>query len=189
MAARALGSIPTRGWIGLRAVGARIARPGRVSGLSWRVRWLRKAICTAAPPKAPLCKGPQGSAACGRASDRSGPAATCLGGPQRGPGRFRGNPEVSRQSRDGGDQNHRSPRALWRSAVPNNPSVSLRLTAPLTQGSLFCAARRRVHIASARQRIRCAARAAASRPYGSEAHFFTIHSTAAPLRTTLRLVS
>ena len=60
---------------------------------------------------------------------------------------------------------------------------------PLTQGSLFCAARRRVHIASARQRIRCAARAAASRPYGSEAHFFTIHSTAAPLQTTLRLVS
>ena len=48
---------------------------------------------------------------------------------------------------------------------------------PLTQGSLFCAARRRVHIASARQRIRCAARATDSRPYGSEAHFFTIHSS------------
>ena len=37
-------------------VGARIARPRRVSGLSWRVQWLRKAVCTTAP-KAPLCKG------------------------------------------------------------------------------------------------------------------------------------
>ncbi len=30
--------------------------PCRVSGLSWRARWLREAVCTAAP-KAPLCKG------------------------------------------------------------------------------------------------------------------------------------
>ena len=28
------------------------------SGLLWRERWLRKADCTTAPPKAPLCKGP-----------------------------------------------------------------------------------------------------------------------------------
>ena len=41
----------------------------------------------------PCVKGPQGSAACGRTSDRSGPAATCLGGPQRGPGRLSGNPD------------------------------------------------------------------------------------------------
>ena len=39
------------------AIGARIARPCRFSGLSWRVQWLRKTVCTAAP-KAPLCKGP-----------------------------------------------------------------------------------------------------------------------------------
>ena len=38
------------------AVGARIARPCRFSGLSWRARRLRKTVCTAAP-KAPLCKG------------------------------------------------------------------------------------------------------------------------------------
>ena len=37
--------------------------------------------------------GPQGSAACGRASDRSGPAAACLGGPLRGPGGLSGNPD------------------------------------------------------------------------------------------------
>ena len=56
------------------------------------------------------------------------------------------------------------------------PSWPKAMTPPLTQGSLFCAARRRVHIASARQRIRCAARATDSRPYGSEAHFFPLHS-------------
>ena len=38
--------------------------------------------------------------------------------------------EVARRSRDGGDQNLRGPAAY-------NPSVSLRLTAPFTQGSLF----------------------------------------------------
>ena len=37
--------------------------------------------------------GLQGSAACGRKSDRSSPAAACLGGPQRGPGRLSGNPD------------------------------------------------------------------------------------------------
>ena len=50
----------------------------------------------------PCVKGPQGSAACGRTSDRSGPAATCLGGPQRGPGRLSGNPELSAARLTGG---------------------------------------------------------------------------------------
>ena len=44
--------------------------------------------------------------------------------------------EVARRSRDGGDQKRRGPAAY-------NPSVSLRLTAPFTQGSLFL--RRREH--------------------------------------------
>ena len=44
--------------------------------------------------------------------------------------------EVARRSRDGGDQK-------WRGPAAYNPSVSLRLTAPFTQGSLFL--RRREH--------------------------------------------
>ncbi len=44
-----------------------------------------------------LRRGPQGSAASGGRSDRSGWAATCLGGPQRGPGRLSGNP-VAREA-------------------------------------------------------------------------------------------
>ena len=50
----------------------------------------------------PCVKGPQGSAACGGRSDRSGPAAACLGGPQRGPPRLRGNPELSAARLTGG---------------------------------------------------------------------------------------
>ena len=52
-------------------------------------------------PSLPLRGGPQGSAACGRISDRSGWAATCLGGLQRGPGRPSGNPGA-RLHHDGG---------------------------------------------------------------------------------------
>ena len=57
-----------------------------------------------APPhqRPPCVKGPQGSAACGRTSDRSGPAAACLGGPQRGPGRLSGNPGLSAARLTGG---------------------------------------------------------------------------------------
>ena len=43
--------------------------------------------------------------------------------------------EVARRSRDGGDQKRRGPEAY-------NPSVSLRLTAPFAQGSLFSQASR-----------------------------------------------
>ena len=43
--------------------------------------------------------------------------------------------EVARRSRDGGDQK-------WRGPAAYNPSVSLRLTAPFTQGSLFSQASR-----------------------------------------------
>ena len=53
-----------------------------------------------APLSLPSRGGPQGSAASGGRSDRSGWAATCLGGPQRGPGRLSGNPGA-RRSRDG----------------------------------------------------------------------------------------
>mgnify|MGYP006069503107 CR=1 FL=1 len=69
---------------------------------------MRKAFF-AAHPKAPCVKGPQESAACGGCGDLKPP----LG--DQG--------EVARRSRDGGDQNRRPPQALWRSAVPNNPSV------------------------------------------------------------------
>ena len=71
------------------------------SGLSRRVRSLRGPY---APPhqRPPCVKGPQGSAACGRTSDRSGPAAACLGGPQRGPGRLSGNPGLSAARLTGG---------------------------------------------------------------------------------------
>ena len=50
----------------------------------------------------PCVKGPQGSAACGGRSDRSGPAAACLGGPRCGPPRLRGNPELSAARLTGG---------------------------------------------------------------------------------------
>ena len=48
----------------------------------------------------PLRGGPQGSAASGGRSDRSGWAATCLGGLRSCPGRLSGNPGA-RRSRDG----------------------------------------------------------------------------------------
>ena len=82
-------------------VGARIARPCREAASRER-----RGGCTRpyAPPhqRPPCVKGPQGSAACGRASDRSGPAAACLGGPQRGPGRLSGNPGLSAARLTGG---------------------------------------------------------------------------------------
>ena len=53
-------------------------------------------------PRLPCVRGPQRSAASGRRSDRSGPAAAGLGGPQRGSGRLGGNLELSAARLTGG---------------------------------------------------------------------------------------
>ena len=74
-------------------VGARIARPRREAAFHERCDSCEKPVHTTAPQRPPCVKGPQGSAASGRTSDRSDWAAACLGGPQRGPGRLSGNPD------------------------------------------------------------------------------------------------
>ena len=123
-------------------VGACIARPCREAASRER-----RGGCTRpyAPPhqRPPYVKGPQGSAACGRTSDRSGPAAACLGGPQRGPGRLSGTPGLSAARLTGG--------------LSTPPA--LRATSPYTGEALGRPVRRRRPGVAAR-------RAADSRPYG-----------------------
>ncbi len=83
-------------------VGARIARPRREAAFHERCDSCEKPVHTTAPQRPPCAKGPQGSAACGRTSDRSDWAAACLDGPQRGPSRLSGNPELSAARLTGG---------------------------------------------------------------------------------------
>ena len=101
------------------------------------------------PPhqRPPCVKGPQGSAACGRTSDRSGWAAACLGGPQRGPGRLSGNPELSAARLTGG--------------LSTPPTRLRRATSPYT-GEAFSAAFDGNPQAPAPKRTRDA------RPYGGD---------------------
>ena len=63
-----IGARDRRDRMGLRSVGARMARPRRVSGLSCRVAWLRKAFCPAAPPSPPY----RGNAVWGGCRRRAG---------------------------------------------------------------------------------------------------------------------
>ena len=90
--------------------------------------------------------GPQGSAASGGRSDRNGWAAACLGGPQRGTGRLSGNPDhrPQKMERWRGSTGAPQARRCCRHSA-DNPSVSLRLTAPLTQGSLAGCGVRQIH--------------------------------------------
>ena len=128
------------------AVGARIARPCRAAASrGGRGGCARPFV----PPhqRPPCVKGPQGSAACGRTSDRSGWAAACLGGPQRGPGRLSGNPGLSAARLTGG--------------LSTPPTRLRRATSPYT-GEAFSAAFDGNPQAPAPKRTRDA------RPYGGD---------------------
>ena len=113
-------------------VGARIARPRREAAFHERCDSCEKPVHTTAPQRPPCAKGPQGSAACGRTSDRSDWAAACLDGPQCGPSRLSGNPGAWRSA--GGDQRLRD----RRTTIPQSRFAS---QLPLHKGA--CPLRRR----------------------------------------------